>query len=96
MGKTAKKDKRSYLEVEIDNVLKTMLTMDPASEDYKTMTENLERLYKLKAIDSNKKVSADTMALIAGNLLGLVLIMSFEKTNVITTKALGFVLRGRV
>ena len=96
MGKTAKKDKRTYLEVEIDNVLKTMLTMDPASEDYTAMAENLERLYKLKAVDSNKKVSADTMALIAGNLLGLALIMSFEKTNVITTKALGFVLRGRV
>ena len=96
MGKTAKKDKRSYLEVEIDNVLKTMLTMDPASEDYRVMTENLERLYKLKAVDANKKVSADTIALIAGNLLGLALIMWFEKTNVITTKALGFVLRGRV
>lgn len=96
MGKTAKKDKRSYLEVEIDNLLKTMLTMDPCSEDYKAISENLERLYRLKAVDSNKTVSADTIALIAGNLIGLVLIMSFEKTNVITTKALGFVLRGRV
>ena len=96
MVKTTKKDKRTYLEKEIDNILKTMLTMDAASEDYTVMAQNLERLYKLKAVDSTKKVSPDTMALVAANLLGLVLIMSFEKTNVITTKALGFVLRGRV
>lgn len=96
MEKTAKKDKRTLLEKEIDNILKTMLTMDAGSEEYTVMAENLERLYKLKAVDSTNKVSADTMALIAGNLLGLVLIMSFEKTNIITTKALGFVLRGRV
>ena len=96
MEKTAKKDKRTLLEKEIDNILKTMLTMDAGSEEYTVMAENLERLYKLKAVDSTNKVSADTMALIAGNLLGLALIMSFEKTNIITTKALGFVLRGRV
>lgn len=96
MEKTAKKDKRTLLEKEIDNILKTMLTMDAGSEEYTVMAENLERLYKLKVVDSTNKVSADTMALIAGNLLGLALIMSFEKTNIITTKALGFVLRGRV
>lgn len=96
MVKTTKKNKRTYLEKEIDNILKTMLIMDAASEEYTVMAQNLERLYKLKAVDSTKKVSPDTMALVAANLLGLVLIMSFEKTNVITTKALGFVLRGRV
>lgn len=96
MRQIAKKDKRTNLEVEIDLVIEKMRNVEPNTDEYTTMASNLERLYKLKAIDAGKKISPDTMALIVGNIAGLILIMSFEKTNVITTKALGFVLRGRV
>jgi hypothetical protein len=41
-------------------------------------------------------VSPDTIAVVAGNLLGIILILGYEKADVITTKALGFVLKGRV
>ena len=95
MKKTTK-DKRTNLEREIDNVLKTMFTMDPCSEDYQIMVDNLETLYKLKTVDQSSKISRDTIAIIAGNLLGIGLIMTYEKAHVITTKAFGLLIRGRV
>lgn len=60
------------------------------------VANTLETLYasKEKATKSSK-ISKDTMAVIAGNLIGIGLILSHERLHVISTKALGFVLRGR-
>lgn len=39
------------------------------------------------------RVSKDTMAVIAANLVGIVTIIGYERLNVLTSKALGFVLK---
>jgi hypothetical protein len=36
------------------------------------------------------------MAIIAGNLLGIVLILGYEKANIVTSKAIGFVIKGKL
>lgn len=96
MIKLTKKDKRTNLEKEIDSVLKCMNELSPDSEEYQKMAENLERLYKSKSYDKDRDVSPDTLAVIVGNLAGILLILKHEELNVITSKALGFVLKGRV
>lgn len=92
---TTKKE-RNELEEEIHSVLCNMSTYPPDSEEYTVMVANLERLYKTKSYEKDRKVSPDTIAIIAGNLLGIALILGYEKANVITTKALSFIIRGRV
>jgi len=94
--KLFKKDKRTNLEREIDSVLAIMSVWTPKSKEYTTMVENLEKLYKMKTESRVQKIKPDTIALLAGNLLGIVLILTYERTNVITTKALNFVTKGRV
>lgn len=96
LKKFTRKDKRTNLEKEIDSVLEKMSGYQPDSSEYKIMSENLERLYKAKINERIRNVSPDTMAIIIGNLLGIVLILGYEKANVITSKALGFVIKGRV
>jgi Uma2 family endonuclease len=96
MFKFTKKDKRTKLEKEIDGVITIMSLERPSSPEYKAMAANLVELYKAKAQERNRRVSPDTIAIIAGNLAGLVLIMNYERLNIITTKALGFVIKGRV
>lgn len=91
-----KKDKRSKLEREIDSLLMKMSVEDPTSDAYLSMTKNLELLYKAKSYDKGSHISADTIMIVAGNLLGIVLILQYEKANIITSKALSFVLKGRV
>ena len=94
--KITKKDKRTNLEKEIDCVVETMFKVDPASEEYTAMADNLEKLYKMKALSCDHQVSPDTIVVVAGNLLGIGLILAYEKANVITSKALGFIIKGRV
>jgi len=96
MFKITKKDKRTKLEKEIDSLLEIMKTYPPDWETYTIMSENLERLYRAKSHERNRHVSPDTIAVVMGNLLGIGLILGFEKANVITSKALGFIIKGRV
>ena len=63
-------------------------------EDYATIMAHLTSLYRLKELEPKSEifgVSKDTCAIIAGNLLGIGLILSHERAHVITTKALSFV-----
>lgn len=94
--KFTKKDKRTNLEMEIDHLLEDMMKVAPNSESYTTMAANLEVLYKAKSHERVRRVTPDTVAIVAGNLLGIALVLYHEKANVITTKALGFVIKGRV
>lgn len=96
LNKITGKDRRTNLEREIDRVLAVMAEIPPNSNGYKELLEQLEVLYKASANDRNRRVSPDTVALIAANLVGIVLILGYEHGHVVTSKALGFVIRGRV
>ena len=96
LKKFTKKDKRTNLEMEIDEVLEYMADMDPDSKEYTVIVENLDRLYKMKASERSHKIKADTIAIVTANLVGIGAIIWHEKADVITSKALGFILKGRV
>lgn len=59
----------------------------------------LDTLLKAKNDDKSRGVNKElinTLLVIAGNLLGIVLILNYEKMGVVASKALGFVIKGRV
>lgn len=86
----------SALETEIARVLKQMSTTSPNSEEYAAMADQLTKLHKLKESESShKRVSGDTLLTVAGNLLGIVAVINYERIHVITTKATGFVMKSR-
>lgn len=96
MFKVPKKDKRTNLEKEIDRVLSEASYLKPDSKEYAEIVENVEKLYKAKSYEKSSSVSPDTIATVVGSLLGIGLIIWNEQAHVITSKALGFVIKGRV
>jgi hypothetical protein len=88
-----KRDKKPYVEQLLDDQLEHQLEQAGTIEEIAQILTLLERK---NALGDKKRISPDTLAVIAGNLLGIVLILTYEKVNVITTKALGFIIRGRV
>lgn len=75
----------------------TILTLEVAmrtkgedTDDYATMLNRLERLYKLKEKNAPKRISPDTMLIVGGNLFGILVIVYFEQAHVLTSKALSF------
>jgi hypothetical protein len=79
----------------IDDLILDMREQDSSSDEYVLMTDQLVKLYALKEIDPPRRVSPDTALLVFGNLLGILIIVQHERTNVVTSKALGLLMRLR-
>jgi hypothetical protein len=65
-------------------------------DEYTPMVDNLKKLYEAKSSTYSENIDPKTVMIVVGNLLGIIMILKHEKFNVVTSKALGFVLRGRV
>ena len=107
---TKSKDKRTELEKERDKAIEELRNTTwlaeadigtdengyPYQSPYNELLKRIERLNALIGEDKKKGVSLDTALTVGANILGIVLIIHHEKLNVITSKALSFVMRGRV
>jgi len=69
-------------------------TEDP--KDLKELAEAVTLMEKLDELGSKHRISPDTLAIIGGNLVGILLILQYERCHVVASKAIGFVMRGRV
>ena len=81
---TEREEKLDELIAEITN---EMDVFGPLSEDYPQLLAELERLCKLRDGERRKPVDGNTAALVAGNLLATALIIWFEHSNVMSSKA---------
>lgn len=85
----------SGLEKAIAEVFREMAQHSGDSEEYAKLADQLTKLYSLKEIDSKRRISPDTLTLVAGNLFGIILIVGHERAHVVTSKALNFVMKLR-
>jgi hypothetical protein len=91
---TENSDGKSGLDNAIDKVFTEMSGESSDSEEYSKMVEQLVRLYSLKP--KSKRVSPDTLAIVLGNLLGVLIIVGYERAHIMTSKATNFVLKSPV
>lgn len=89
------KKKETKLDKEIESVLECLNDLDPSTEEYAAATKNLDILVKLKSTDEKKTVSPDTIVMVAANLVGLLLVLNYEKADIITSKAFGMIFKGK-
>lgn len=64
---------------------------EPETERYAQIREQLTALYAIRNEARSRRVSPDTLATVAANLIGIGIIVGYERTNIITSKALGFI-----
>lgn len=75
----------------IATVLEELTKHEPTSQEYATTMERLDKLYELRQLNAPKPIDPNTLLLIGGNLAVVLVIVGFERANVITSKALSFV-----
>lgn len=79
------------LDGQIQALLDEMQLEDKCTDKYAQMADQLVKLYTLKMNDKSKRVSADAVLSVAGNLTAILLVLNYEKANVIASKAFGFI-----
>lgn len=99
MFTTKKQNEQPGLEEAIAEHIAELRGHPASSETYSDLLTKLERLHAMRVIpkqEARKPVSSDALVAVAGNLLGIVAILSYERVHVVTSKALGFVLKTKV
>lgn len=96
MIKLVKKDKRTELEKEIDRLVGIMGQLDPTTAEYQQACARVVDLRKARIYNKDDKLSKNTVFIVAGNIVVAVLVLTYERLNVVTTKLGQFILKGRV
>ena len=82
----------TQLDAEIASALEQLAEMDKMSEDYEKLLDRISKLYKLKPEERPKRISPDTVLVVAANLFAIIRLTKFENENVIPSKsALSFI-----
>ena len=79
----------------IDDCIDNMTSYTQDSVEYAKMTAQLEKLVKIKRSMRPDRPSADTLAVIAGNLAVALIVIGYEQKHVVTTKVLPFLAKVR-
>lgn len=88
---TVRTESKSKLDEEIDRLLSNMSEKDASTLEYSKMADQLVKLYSLKP--KSKRVSADTLAVVLGNLVVTAIIVGYERAHIMTTRAGNFTLK---
>lgn len=96
MLKIFSREKTTPVDREIDAVLQEMQKIGVYHDDYPTMMKHLDQLYDLREKSKPKVVSRDTLLVVGGNLLGVLLIVASERSHVMMSKGLGQLIRPKL
>lgn len=81
------------LDLAMTQALSDLQTLNPESDEYTKAVANIDKLTKLKEHHSPKRVSPDVLVTAGANLAGILLILHYERINVVASKAIGFVMK---
>lgn len=78
---------------EIDSVMNRMAEIGPDDPEYPKQIVYLQRLNDLKTQKRDKRVSPDTMAIVLGNLIGILIIVAYEQKHIMKSTSMNFIMK---
>lgn len=83
------------IDEEIARLAKLLSETEPTDDKYKKLSDSLLVLCSAREKKNDRALSTETLANIFGNIVGLLLLLNFERTGVITSKAISFLWKGK-
>lgn len=83
------------IDKQIKRILDDMDMFGPGSEEYDILLPQLKKLMKLKDTKKSKSIDPNTVVLVVGNLVGILIIVMYEEKHVITSKAFSVFVKSR-
>lgn len=82
------------LDKELEQIYSDMSTMDRGTESYQRMVDQYSKLMDVKEKHERRRISPEVLVATAGQIAMILLVLHYEKADVITSKAMSFV-KGR-
>lgn len=86
-------DKTSSINAEVEHVLEFLRHADPGSNEYTIAAQNLKVLCEARTKKPAFLVDPDTVLIVVGNIVGILMILQYERFNVVSTRALSLIVK---
>jgi hypothetical protein len=90
----------TVLDNAIDNLVLELGNQTGYDDESTALCANVKTLCEanaaLKAANKPNTVSADTIVTVAGSLAGILAVLSYEHVNVVTSKAMSFIIKPKI
>lgn len=87
----------TMLDTAIADAFEALKSLTPDDDEYKTTVDQIKELSRLRETHTtSRRVSPDTIAIVAANLAGIIIILGYEKANVIASKAFGTIVKPKI
>lgn len=83
------------MDEEIERLVNQLKCMSPVEDDYAKVADNLKVLCEAREKKNDRVISTEMLVGVAANIVGLLVILNFEKTGVITSKAISFLWKSK-
>ena len=84
---------KDKIDAEIEHALDSLAKLNPDSPEYGAAANNLKILCEARSKKPWRLVEPDVIVSVAANLVGILMILHYERFNVISTKALSMIWR---
>lgn len=81
---------------EVDRIVNELATMQADTQEYEAKVKQLRVLCEARSMRADRLINTETLVTAGVNILGILLILNYENLHVVSSKALGFVLKGRM
>lgn len=86
---------QAALDREITRLVDQLCSLPADSKEYAAVTDNIKILCEAREKKDPSSISTEMLLSIGANLIGLLVILNFEKTGIITSKALSFLWKSK-
>ena len=83
------------IDEEIERLANQLKSMSPVEENYIKVADNLRVLCEAREKKNDRVISSEAILAAGVNILGLLVVLNFEKANIITSKAFGMLWKGK-
>ena len=83
------------LDKEIERLTNQLGCLSPVDENYAKIADNLKLLCEAREKKNDRVLSKEALFAAGVNILGILIVLNFEKTGVITSKAFSFLTKGK-
>lgn len=84
------------IDLATEELIEKLRSLDPTTEQYSAAVKNFEVLEKAKSHKKDMSISPDVALTVGGNLVGILAVLNFERLGVVTSKAIGMVLKAKL
>lgn len=86
----------TLVEKEIASLFAELNSHEAHTATYAAIVTQIEKLMKAQSYQKDNRISKDTLVSVGGSLAGILMILNYEHLHVVTSKAIGFVLKTKL